>query len=510
MTYEDHIPNEQIKKGDVFHGIYEVVSEPKITDLCYEWKVYHRRWHLYLRMIRPTPETFLNMPDWDQQEIISCYQRRLIPAQLHPWIEAFYDVRHIGGSTAFFTEWCERGTLIECINSGELYVGNADEIKKRLNYIADMTAELMLRYENEVSAPFPTPLDVNIMITDDWHVKLSVATVCLLTDASEKKNEIISRWALMILEMYAGKKLWDTPSEADEHFLDYIPSFKAEMREQLKKVVCAALAGYHPDLPIMMPDYEHLLSELGIPTDFIYHYADSDAFYDNNHALRLIDCGKWQAASIIFDKLVFTHIKGFPFKYNFNLLYRYLNKDKTAQSYGGVGMQEMLREPTDILLYAEWNDRKSVQRLIDRYGDRLPSYVAHYLPEIHEKLLDRPRMTREDLKEGDPRIKAWGEEIIVGLDGETVSFKPLPDDSEKVNIPSKDGLVWDKDRLILPDGGIVKGSDYIVRIFDGERFLFDEGFTYLLSVSGNDAQLYPLARYDNRFRAPFLLYRTEL
>ena len=166
MTYEDHIPNEQIKKGDVFHGIYEVVSEPKITDLCYEWKVYHRRWHLYLRMIRPTPETFLNMPDWDQQEIISCYQRRLIPAQLHPWIEAFYDVRHIGGSTAFFTEWCERGTLIECINSGELYVGNADEIKKRLNYIADMTAELMLRYENEVSAPFPTPLDVNIMITD--------------------------------------------------------------------------------------------------------------------------------------------------------------------------------------------------------------------------------------------------------------------------------------------------------------------------------------------------------
>ncbi len=510
MTYEDYIPNIRIKKGDVFHGIYEIVSEPKTTHNGCEWKVYHRRWHLYLRMIRPEPTLFLDMPEHEQQELVSLYQREFIPMQLHPRIEAFCDVRHIGGSTAFFTEWCERGTLREYINSGELYVGNADEIKKRLNYIADMTAELMLRYENEVSAPFPAPLDENIMITDDWHVKLSVAAVCLLTDASEKKNEIISRWALMILEMYAGKKLWDTPSEADEHFLDYIPSFKAEMREQLKKVVCVALAGNNPDLPIMLPDYEHLLSELGIPTDFIYHYVDSDAFYDNNHALRLIDCGKWQAASIIFDKLVYTHVKGFPFEYNQNLLYRYLNKDKMAQSYGGVGMQEMLREPTDLLLYAEWNDRKSVQRLIDQYGDRLPSFVVRYLPEIREKLLDRPRMTREDFREGDPRIKAWGEEIIIELDGEAVTFKPLPEGCDKINIPSRDGLVWEKDRLVLPDSGIIKGLDYTVRVFDGGRFLFDEGYTRLLTISGTDAQLYPLEQYDNRFRAPFLLYRTEL
>ena len=65
-------------------------------------------------------------------------------------------------------------------------------------------------------------------------------------------------------------------------------------------------------------------------------------------------------------------------------------------------------------------------------------------------------------------------------------------------------------RLILPDIGIREGADYTVRKFDGRRFFFDEGYTRLLSVSGTDAQLYPLAQYDNRFRAPFLLYRTEL
>ena len=31
LTYEDYIPNEDIKAGDVFHGIYEVITNPKIT-----------------------------------------------------------------------------------------------------------------------------------------------------------------------------------------------------------------------------------------------------------------------------------------------------------------------------------------------------------------------------------------------------------------------------------------------------------------------------------------------
>ena len=133
-----------------------------------------------------------------------------------------------------------------------------------------------------------------------------------------------------------------------------------------------------------------------------------------------------------------------------------------------------------------------------------------YTPAIHEKLLGRPRMTREDFKEGDPRIRKWDEEIVIALDGKEVTFKPTPEGCEKVNIPSKDGLVWNKNRLILPDSGIIKELDYTVREFDGKRFLFDEGFERLLAVSENNARLYPVAQYDNRFRAPFLLYRNTL
>ena len=42
LTYEDHIPNSEIKKGDIFHGIYEVISEPKITACGYEWMIRHQ------------------------------------------------------------------------------------------------------------------------------------------------------------------------------------------------------------------------------------------------------------------------------------------------------------------------------------------------------------------------------------------------------------------------------------------------------------------------------------
>lgn len=157
MTYEDYIPNIRIKKGDVFHGIYEIVSAPKTTHNGYEWKVYHRRWKVNLRMIRPEPALFLDMPEHEQQEIVSLYQREFIPMQLHPRIEAFYDVRHIGGSTAFFAEWCERGTLAECMTNGSLYRGEKEEVDKRLLHIVAQTARALQFWRKRAcpTASFP-------------------------------------------------------------------------------------------------------------------------------------------------------------------------------------------------------------------------------------------------------------------------------------------------------------------------------------------------------------------
>ena len=501
MTYEDYIPNIKIKKGDVFHGIYEVVSDPHNTKNGYEWKVYHRRWKVNLRMIRPEPALLLDMPEHEQQEIVSLYQREFIPMQLHPRIEAFYDVRHIGGSTAFFTEWCERGTLAECMTNGSLYRGEKEGVDKRLLHIVAQTARA-LQFLEEKGLPFGIVSPDNIMITDRFNAKLSVANLLaqIVRHKAFHAHSDKKQWAITALDIFVGKKINRELESIKDNCMDYVKGAEHTMSDEPVELIAGALYG-------KLPSWQDVFRYLDDPLTRDY-YLDSEG-YENNRALRLIDCGKWESAFKILDTLFRYHFKSFPFEYNLALWYRYMTKEKMAQSYGGVGMQEMLRKPTDILLYAEWNDRKSVEWLIEQYGNRLPSFVARYLPEIHEKLLDRPRMTREDLKEGDPRIKAWGEDIIIELDGEAVTFKPLPEGCDKINIPSRDGLVWDKNRLILPGIGIREGADYTVRKFDGRRFFFDEGYTRLLSVSGTDAQLYPLAQYDNRFRAPFLLYQNN-
>ena len=501
LTYEDYLPNIKIKKGDVFHGIYEVVSDPHNTKNGYEWKVYHRRWKVNLRMIRPEPALLLDIPEHEQQEIVSLYQREFIPMQLHPRIEAFYDVRHIGGSTAFFTEWCERGTLAECMTNGSLYRGEKEGVDKRLLHIVAQTARA-LQFLEEKGLPFGIVSPDNIMITDRFNAKLSVANLLaqIVRHKAFHAHSDKKQWAITALDIFVGKKINRELESIKDNCMDYVKGAEHTMSDELVELIAGALYG-------KLPSWQDVFRYLDDPLTRDY-YPDSEG-YENNRALRLIDCGKWESAFKILDTLFRYHFKSFPFEYNLALWYRYMTKEKMAQSYGGVGMQEMLRKPTDILLYAEWNDRKSVEWLIEQYGNRLPSFVARYLPEIHEKLLDRPRMTREDLKEGDPRIKAWGEDIIIELDGEAVTFKPLPEGCDKINIPSRDGLVWDKDRLVLPDSGIIKGLDYTVRVFDGGRFLFDEGYTRLLTISGTDAHMYPLAQYDNRFRAPFLLYQNN-
>ncbi|MBR1481695.1 MAG: hypothetical protein IJ598_01865, partial [Ruminococcus sp.] len=83
---------------------------------------------------------------------------------------------------------------------------------------------------------------------------------------------------------------------------------------------------------------------------------------------------------------------------------------------------------------------------------------------------------------------------------------PLPDGENDVPVPGKDGLIWRKNKLVLPGSGVIGGIDYTVKKFDfksnGSGFMFDEGMEWLLV---DEERLYPLAQYDNRFRAPFLL-----
>ena len=312
LTYEDYIPNEDIKAGDVFHGIYEVISNPKITSCGYEWIIYHRRWHTYLRMLRPDPALFLHMPHHEQQEYISLYQRDFIPMQQHPRIERFYDVRHIGGSAAFFTEWAQRGTLTECMKDGSLYQGDEAEVGNRLLRIVAQIARAMQFFEDQ-RIPYGALSTDNIFITERFNAKLSVANYLSLI-AQKKyslKNSAKKQWAITAMQIYLGQKIYSDADELTENYPAYKRLMKIEIPKELELSVVAALVD-------KLPNWQHVFVYLKEP--LTRDYPDDREGYENNRALRLIDCGKWEAAGEILLDLAQGFPDRSPFRYNWLLL----------------------------------------------------------------------------------------------------------------------------------------------------------------------------------------------
>ena len=492
LTYENYISNEEIKIGDIFHGIYEVVSKPKITKAGYEWKIYHRRWKVDLRMIRPEPSVFLDMPEHVQRSICGVYQRVLIPMQQNPYIESFYDVRHIGGGTAFFTEWLQRGSLADCMENGSLYEGTNDEVSKRLFGISKQIARALQYITTEIPG-HGSVCPENIMLNERFDANLRVA--CLDLMMGKQLGDDMQLWALTVLEMYLGQKINADIADVAENYIEYKSRMKIQIPKDLEAQVISALTG-------MLRRWDYVFLYLNEPVTL--NYLVNETAMRNNYALRLIDCGKWKAAyDILLDEKE-------SLRYNFLQLLRYLNERAITSSWGGIDARMMINQPTDILLWAEYNNRDRVKYCLEWWGDDLPEWVERYLPEIHEKLLDRPHMTRIDLEPDDPRLNRTDDGIVIELDGEKHLFIPLPDGEKDISIPSKDGLVWRKNKLVLPGSGVIEGLDYTIKEFNfkanGSSFMFDEDLKWLLV---DEDRLYPLEQYDNRFRAPFLLFTFD-
>ena len=188
-------------------------------------------------------------------------------------------------------------------------------------------------------------------------------------------------------------------------------------------------------------------------------------------------------------------------EYNLKQLHRYWSKE--IEEFGCYCSKYVLYEPTDILLWAEEHDRIRVQNMLDKY-DSFPECVEPFIPEIREKLLDKPHRTPTEFNPDDPRLKKSDEKYIIEIEGKTVTFIPQSDEHKMFPIPSKDGIFWDNGVLYLPERGVEEDVDYVIREFSGGRFYFDEDKRFLL-VEANNFYLYDLSYYDNDFYAPFLL-----
>ena len=231
------ITNEKIQKGDVILEIYTVTSNEIRGGMGSVWCTYHKNWNVELAMKRPQPRFFAEGGSARKEEFIKECEN-WIKLGLHPCVVSCYYVREIGGVPTIFSEWMNGGSLRDRIRDGSLYEGK--EISERLMDIA-IQASGGLLYSHKKGLIHQDVKPGNLLLTKDWNAKIAdfglAKAASNVTSSSlplstgytleycpkeqaqgapaERWMDIYA-WALVVIEMYSGKRLWTTGAEAKD------------------------------------------------------------------------------------------------------------------------------------------------------------------------------------------------------------------------------------------------------------------------------------------------------
>ena len=322
----ESISNEEIRKGDPVLDTYKVLDDAVHGGMGSVWRVHHESWNVDLAMKRPQPRFFAEGSEARKEEFIrEC--ENWINLGLHPNIVSCYYVREIGGVPTIFSEWMDNGSLKDRIRDGSLYAGTEEEVQERILDIAIQTAR-GLQYSHENGLIHQDVKPGNILLTKGWDAKVAdfglakaqsqlmenekpVSTgytiqYCPKEQAEGKPAEKwmdVYAWALTVLEMYAGKRLWETGAEAKENCEEYFKQCRA-LPSGMKELIDSCLAGEMDDFSrletLLKEEYRKICGKE-------YPKPDSKAAFDtadslNNRALSFLDLKKTDQATKLWEQ----------------------------------------------------------------------------------------------------------------------------------------------------------------------------------------------------------------
>jgi serine/threonine protein kinase len=348
----ESISNEEIKKGNSVLGTYKVLDDAIHGGMGSVWRVHHESWNTNLVMKRPQPRFFAEGSEARKEEFIKECEN-WINLGLHPNIVSCYYVREIGGVPTIFSEWMDNGSLKDRIKDGSLYEGTEEEVQERILDIAIQTAR-GLQYSHENGLVHQDVKPGNILLTKDWDAKVAdFGLAKAQSQLTENKKPVstgytiqycpreqaegapaekwmdVYAWALTVLEMYAGKRLWDTGAEAKELFDTYPAQCAHAIPDKLQTLLKVCLTDSANDFQsignALIDEYRNKFS-IDYPRPASKAAADT-ADSLNNRALSMLDLGMpeeaeklWDAAlrndpghvDAIFNRAIFrwTHGKG--------------------------------------------------------------------------------------------------------------------------------------------------------------------------------------------------------
>lgn len=323
----ESISNEEIRQGDMILETYTVTSNAIHGGMGSVWQVHHQNWNTDLAMKRPQPRFFSEGSEKRKEEFIAECEN-WINLGLHPNIVSCYYVREIGGVPTIFSEWMENGSLKDRIRDGALYEGTAQEVQKRILDIAIRSA-YGLAYSHENGLIHQDVKPGNLLLTKDWEAKVAdfglAKAQSRLTDGAKpastgytiaycpkeqaegapaEKWMDVYAWALTVLEMYAGKRLWKTGDEVHWKRSEIYSQCRIAFTPRMEELIDCCLA---KEIDDFLRVEEYLNEEYLDLHGKAYPQSASKAAPDtaeslNNRALSFLDLGKESEAEKIWSQ----------------------------------------------------------------------------------------------------------------------------------------------------------------------------------------------------------------
>ncbi|HOG01929.1 MAG TPA: serine/threonine-protein kinase [Clostridia bacterium] len=356
--------NDSIVKGAVILDTYTVETDAIEGGMGSVWRVHHKGWNVDLAMKRPQPQCFSTEKS-KADFIHEC--EAWISLGLHPNIVSCYYVREIGGTPTIFSEWMDGGSLESAIHKDTLYAGSEAEQQERLLDIAIQFAR-GLHYAHEAGLIHQDVKPDNLLLTKEGEAKVAdfglakARAVLTQLEGAPTMNESagqspdmdggktimspsgaytpaycsmeqmdgkeltrrtdIYSWAVSVMEMYCGSRLWTNGVVAGLNCRGYFEQTRIPMSEALKELLEKCLAAEPENRPHDFTEIEARLheiykAEMGIDYPRRTPKAAADTADSlNNRALSMLDLGKPDEAKKLWGKSLSIYPDHVPSVYN--------------------------------------------------------------------------------------------------------------------------------------------------------------------------------------------------
>jgi serine/threonine protein kinase len=328
-----------IRKGDTLLDIYRVeINAIESGGMGQVWRVHHTGWDVDLAMKRPRAEHFASEAD---KEVFTRECDAWINLGLHPNIVSCYYVRRIDDIPTIFSEWMDGGSLADAINGGGLYRANDDTARRER--ILDIAIQFArgLHYAHEMGLIHQDVKPDNVLLTNGGEAKVAdfgiskARAVLTVLDGKEtaaagrtilspsggftpaycsieqmdgkeltRRTDIYS-WAVSVMEMYTGSRLWANGVVAGLSCRVYFEQTRIPMPEALKELLAKCMDAEPGNRPHDFAEIEARLHEIyKAETGTDYPRPAPKAAVDtadslNNRALSMLDLGKLDEAEAI-------------------------------------------------------------------------------------------------------------------------------------------------------------------------------------------------------------------